>query len=82
MQATFCRMDQVLLTFGFLIMQYQSLTEDLIACTTIVDSLEMRWKKADQELFIACILVNPFYCVEPFAMTHFMNLARIYALLV
>jgi hypothetical protein len=28
--------------------------------TAIIDSIEKRWKKADQDLFIACIFLNPF----------------------
>jgi hypothetical protein len=80
-QAAFCRMDQVLLSFGFLVMQYQSLTDDPVAQKAVIDSLEMRWKKADQELFIASVLVNPFYRAEPFAATRFMNIAGICALL-
>lgn len=62
-------------------MQYQTLTEDPVAQQAIIDSLEMRWKKADQEIFIASVLVNPFYRAEPFAATRFMNIAGICALL-
>lgn len=28
--------------------------------TTIIDSIEKQWKKADQDLFIACVFLNPF----------------------
>ena len=80
-QSSFCRLDQVLLTFGFLVMQYQNLNEDAIACDAIINSLELRWKKADQELFIGAVLVNPFYRAEPFAPTHYMNIAGITSLL-
>lgn len=74
-------MDQVLLTFGYLVMVYWSLNEDPIAHDTILDSLEMRWKKADQETFVASVLVNPFYRAEPFAASTFMNIAGICSLL-
>jgi hypothetical protein len=26
----------------------------------IINSIEKRWKKADQDLFIACVFLNPF----------------------
>jgi hypothetical protein len=74
-------MDQVLITFGYLIMQYHGLNEDLVARNTIIDSLKMRWKKSEQELFVACVLVNPFYRAEPFASLSFMNIAGIVSLL-
>jgi hypothetical protein len=28
--------------------------------TAIIDSIEKRWKKADQDLFVACVFLNPF----------------------
>jgi hypothetical protein len=28
--------------------------------TTIINSIEKRWSKADQDLFIACVFLNPF----------------------
>jgi hypothetical protein len=28
--------------------------------TTIINSIEKRWTKADQDLFIACVFLNPF----------------------
>jgi hypothetical protein len=74
-------MDQVLLSFGFLVMQYQQLSDEPVAQKAIIDSLELRWKKADQELFIASVLVNPFYRAEPFAAIRIMNIAGICALL-
>jgi hypothetical protein len=74
-------MDQVLITFGYLIMQYQSLNEDLVARDTIIDSLEMWWKKSEQELFVACVLVNPFYRAEPFSSSSFMNIVGIVSML-
>jgi hypothetical protein len=48
-QASFCRLDQVLLTFGHLVMQYKSLTdpEDTVGCAAIIESIEARWAIAD-----------------------------------
>ena len=82
-QASFCRLDTVLLTFGFLLMQYRQLTdeEDLDAAAAITESLERRWAVADQQIFIAAVIVNPFYQGQPFAQLFFLNNAGIHALL-
>ena len=65
-------MDQVLLTFGYLILQYTQpvMDDDPIARDAIINSLEKRWSKADQELFIASVLINPFYRSAPFTEHH------------
>ena len=62
-QASFCHLDQVLMTFGHLIMQYKSMAdpEDAMGCAAIMDSIEARWATADQEIFIAAVILNPFY---------------------
>ena len=76
-QSSFCRMDQVLLTFGYLILQYAqpAMADDPIARDAIINSLEKRWSKADQELFIASVLINPFYRSTPFTEHHTFSLA-------
>jgi hypothetical protein len=68
-QAAFCRLDTVLLTFGFLIMQYQRMTDDAdqVASMSIISSLEKRWAAADQDIFIATVIVNPFFRANPFS---------------
>jgi hypothetical protein len=82
-QASFCRLDEVLLTFGFLVMQYQAMTDpdDLVGCAAVIASIERRWAKADQEIFIAAIILNPFYQSAPLAPLPFLNNAGISALL-
>lgn len=67
-QAAFCRLDTVALTFGFLVMRYQQMTEegDRAASMSIINSLEKHWAAADQDIFIAAVLVNPFFRAEPF----------------
>lgn len=82
-QAAFCRLDTVLLTFGFLIKQYREMTdgEDLDAAASIIESIEKRWAVAEQEVFIACVIVNPFYQTKPFTMLYQLNNAGIQALL-
>ena len=67
-QAAFCRLDTVLLTFGFLVMQYQKMTgkADRVASHSIILSLEKRWMAADQDIFIATVIVNPFFRAGPF----------------
>lgn len=82
-QASFCRLDTVLLTFGFLMMQYRNMTdpEDHQGCQAIMASLEKRWAVSDQELFIASIIINPFYRSKPFARLYVLNNASIQTLL-
>ncbi|KAF7974572.1 hypothetical protein HWV62_11944 [Athelia sp. TMB] len=48
-QASFCRMDQVLLTFGHLVMTYKKLTDtsDFVPCNAIIKSIEKQWEKTD-----------------------------------
>ena len=78
-QASFCRLDQVLVTFGFLIMRYSdpAMDQDPMACDAIVNSLEKHWQKCDQEVFIAMVLVNPLFRMLPFAALPFLNKAHI-----
>ncbi|KAG9308840.1 hypothetical protein JVU11DRAFT_11470 [Chiua virens] len=82
-QATVCRIDMVLLTFGFLMMQYKSLLdpEDIEAVAVIIDSIERRWVKCDQEIFIATVVLNPFYKTTPFSCIPALNNANIRTLL-
>ena len=41
--------------------------EDLVGCTAILNSLEKCWLAADQCIFIAAVIVNPFYRTAVFA---------------
>ena len=70
-QAAFCPLDQILLTFGSLCMYYDNLRTkdpaDRMGCTAIIDSIEKRWAKADQEVFIAAVILNPFIKISPFS---------------
>jgi hypothetical protein len=69
-QSAFCRVDEVLLTFGALTMEYRSLRDnrggDQIACDAILGSLEKRWRNTDQDIFIAAVILNPFFKHKPF----------------
>jgi hypothetical protein len=42
--------------------------EDVEGCTTIIESIEACWATADQEIFIAAVVLNPFYQSMPFAL--------------
>jgi hypothetical protein len=63
--------------------QYRNLTdeEDLDAANAIMESLERRWAVTDQQIFIASVILNPFYQGRPFAQLYFLNNAGIHALL-
>lgn len=82
-QASFCRLDQVLLNFGHLVMQYKSMAdpEDVAGCTAIIESIEARWATTDQEIFIAAVILNPFYKSSPFSPLQFMTNAGIQSML-
>ena len=70
-QATHCRLDTVLLMFGYLIRQYQAMAdrdiEDRIGCDAILNSLEKCWLATDQLIFIAAVIVNLFFWTTQFA---------------
>ena len=70
-QATFCRLDQVLLTFGHLYMIFYQLHEpvDRPAQKAVLESLEKRWAASDQDIFIAAVYLNPFIKNVPFNST-------------
>lgn len=67
-QAAFCRLDSVALTFAYLIWTYSQMNdlEDIPGRNAIINSVEKRWAKTDQDVFIAAVLLNPFYRFEPF----------------
>ncbi|KAL6302503.1 ribonuclease H-like domain-containing protein [Sparassis latifolia] len=59
-QAPHTRLDHVLLTLANLYRIYSSPdTEDQVQ-SKILDSLEKRWKKADQDVFILAVFFNPY----------------------
>jgi len=55
--------------------------EDLVGCQAIIDSLERRWSKADQEIFIAAVILNPIYQTSPFALIPQFRTAEIIAMM-
>jgi hypothetical protein len=73
-------MDEVLLTFGSLFMQYRNMDENKDMQIAILSSLEKCWAKADQEVFIAAVLINPLFRVLPFHQLDFLNRSGIHAL--
>lgn len=83
-QSTHCRLDEVLLTFGTIykdVLDWDKVTEnDIAVYLAVLASLEKRWKKSDQDIFIAAVILNPFIRKEAFA-KRFINNAGVYALL-
>ncbi|KAF8578694.1 hypothetical protein K439DRAFT_1648725 [Ramaria rubella] len=82
-QAANCRVDQVLSTFVFLHICYSALLdpEDTLAQNAILSSIERRWSKTDQDVFIAGIFLNPFHKARPFCAASFSTMAGLYSLL-
>lgn len=80
-----CCLDQVLLIFGLLHLRYTNLKcrepEDKNACDAILNSLELRWSKADQDVFIAAVILNPLHKIQPFAKTITFSSAGVFTLL-
>jgi hypothetical protein len=58
-------MDEVLLTFGKLALEFCKLTDAPVQ-QALMESLERRWSKSDQDVFIAAIVLNPFHRLRPF----------------
>ncbi|TFK16929.1 hypothetical protein FA15DRAFT_571127, partial [Coprinopsis marcescibilis] len=86
LQSTSCHLDTVLVTFGFLYMQFNVMKSegdatqsDIDACDRVLNSLEKRWGKADQAIFIAATILNPFYPYTIFnthnSNAHFLSVA-------
>jgi hypothetical protein len=67
-QATFCRLDEVLLIFGFLLREFEQLTDEDEGSVrrALIGSLNRRWSKSDREPFIMALLLNPLVRKAPF----------------
>ncbi|KAG2116714.1 uncharacterized protein F5147DRAFT_649153 [Suillus discolor] len=64
-QAAQARPENIVISFGFLHFRYSKIenSADLTARTAVLASAERRWGQCDQEVFIAAVIVNPFYKV-------------------
>ncbi|KZT31206.1 hypothetical protein SISSUDRAFT_970170, partial [Sistotremastrum suecicum HHB10207 ss-3] len=82
-QSTFCRLDDVIMTLGALFGQYQAMKDpaDLVLVKSIHDSIDKRWAASDQDIFVACALLNPFIRTTPFAKGPLFTTASIFTLL-
>ncbi|KAH6873587.1 hypothetical protein BKA70DRAFT_1129969, partial [Coprinopsis sp. MPI-PUGE-AT-0042] len=90
LQSTSCRLDTVIVTFGFLVMQYKHMIDplvnhdyehDLAGCQHIVASLEKRWAKADQGVFIAALILNPLHGISLLSSSSMLSQGRLSTLL-
>jgi len=63
-------LDQILLTFGSLSIYYKDIKvknpANVPECTAILDSIEKQWAKADQDVFITAVILNPFVKMAAF----------------
>ena len=84
-QARHCGLDQVLLVFGSLYGEYLQLKAELDdnegLIQVILDSIEKRWQKSDQDVFIAALILNPMYKTSPFSQASLLNHANVFSLL-
>ena len=80
-QSAHCRLDQVLLMFGLLHHRYTTLKDqqpkDERACNAILESLERCWAKADQDVFIAAVILNPLHKIAPFVKSVLFSVAYV-----
>ena len=58
----------------------KKMDQDPVGCDAILNSIEARWNKSDQEVFIGAVLVNPFYRSMPFTPLALFNKAHIQVL--
>lgn len=83
LQGNHCRLDTVLLTLGYLYGKFSqsdrtnSASGEDLAVSAVLNSLEKRWKKADQEVFIAAVILNPFFRLEAFKSTQTFSISSI-----
>ena len=63
-------MDQVLLIFGYLFHSFSTLpadVEDPVSSSAVLKSIEARWEKTDQAVFVATVILNPLHKLQPFS---------------
>jgi hypothetical protein len=81
-QSAICRLDEVLFTFGWLYMEFSKLTDtvDKDIKKAVLASIEKRWDKCDQEVFLAAAMLNPFIGTSAFKPLPFLNVIGIISL--
>ncbi len=79
-QSGHCRLDNVLLTFGALVLQYKDLNDEdeLPVKQALIESIEKRWWKADRDVFVAAVILNPFIKVRPYYFILYFLILRIF----
>lgn len=80
-QASHTRLDHVLLVLGNLVRIFtQNIEFEEDIRQGVIRSLEKRWKKADQDVFIAAVFLNPFIRASLFSKAA-INDAELYTIL-
>jgi hypothetical protein len=74
-QSAICRLDEVLFTFGWLYFEFNKLNNpaDQQIKKAVLASIEKRWDKCDQEVFLAAAILNPFVATSAFKPHPFLN---------
>lgn len=69
LQATHCRLDQVLIVLAALYYEYSLLVdqESITVKEALLYSISRRWEKADQSIYIAAVILNPLIKTQIFA---------------
>jgi hypothetical protein len=66
MQATYTRIDHVMLTLGNLYKTYNKPELEAPIRERVLSSLELRWAAVDQDVFILAALFHPWICTRAF----------------
>ncbi len=82
-QATHTRLDDVLIVLGLLFAQFEQLQDaaDENIKAAVQSSIERRWQKADQTVFIIAVFLNPWIKLAPFRMAGWNTCAGLFGLL-
>jgi hypothetical protein len=82
-----CHLDQVLLVFGLLHCEYTKMlsepetSDHPTPLKAILNSIEKHWAECDQDVFIAALVFNPLFKLNPFAKISKFNNAGVFDLL-
>ena len=82
-QSTHCRLDDVVMMFGYLFYQFSCFSDadKQPLREAVLQSIEARWAKADQDVFLAAVILNPELRTKPFRALNFLNILGITSLL-
>lgn len=81
-QAAHIRPDQILLIFAMLYAHFDAFRDEdeALMRAAMLEAIEARWQKIDQDVFIATVILNPFHIIRPFRPLAMLTKGAIFAL--